>query len=147
MGVRSPSMRFVRALRRIRVDHGCWLWLGSTSDCGYGQLWDGQAKRMDLAHRYFYEVCRGPIPAGLTLDHLCRRRNCVRPSHLEPATNSENILRGVSPSALNARKTHCKRGHPFDAENTRYARNGKGVLGRVCRACNRMRCRGYRRSA
>jgi hypothetical protein len=43
-----------------------------------------------------------------------------------------NVARGVSLSALNARKTSCKRGHPFSPENT-Y------VLGRSrsCRACNR----------
>jgi hypothetical protein len=46
---------------------------------------------------------------------------------MEPVTNRENILRG----SVNARKTHCVAGHPFDDRNT-YT----GAGGRHCRACN-----------
>jgi hypothetical protein len=48
------------------------------------------------AHRFYYTRERGKIPAGLQLDHTCRRRNCVCPSHLEPVTPAENIRRGVA---------------------------------------------------
>ncbi len=59
----------------------------------------------------------GQIPSGLTLDHLCRVRNCVNPAHLEPVTHRENTLRGDGVTAINARKTSCHRGHPFAGEN------------------------------
>lgn len=46
-------------------------------------------------------------------------------------------LRGVA--KLNAAKTHCKRRHPFNEENTRYfSQNGKKKGGRACRVCARM---------
>lgn len=45
------------------------------------------------AHRFVYELLVGPIPAGLTIDHLCRVTSCVRPDHLEPVTNAENVRR------------------------------------------------------
>lgn len=83
---------------------------------------------------------RGSIPKGLTLDHLCRNRACVNPVHLEPVTNRVNILRGIGITAQNARKTHCKHGHPFTVENTIYKHGGGW---RICKICNRARFREY----
>ena len=88
------------------------------------------------AHRVSYQLVVGEIPEGLTLDHLCRNPSCVNPDHLEPVTTKENILRGVSKIAQQARQTHCKRGHPFDEENTMIVRGSA----RQCRACNKARC-------
>lgn len=69
----------------------CWLWQGALDRDGYGRVTvDG---RGHPAHRVMYEVAVGPIPAGLTLDHLCRVPRCVNPSHLEPVTNAENARR------------------------------------------------------
>jgi hypothetical protein len=82
------------------------------------------------------ELFVGPIPEGLVIDHLCRNRGCINPTHMEPVTNAENVLRGEGPTAVNARKTHCKRGHPFDDVNTYvYAK------GRACRMCHQLRQR------
>jgi WhiB family redox-sensing transcriptional regulator len=43
--------------------------------------------------------------------------------------------RRVPPDHVNAGKTHCKHGHPFDAANTYYTVDGE----RRCRACRRAR--------
>lgn len=114
----------------------CIIWTGAVTSAGYGSLWRG--KGTALAHRVVYEEARGPIPAGMTLDHLCRNRRCVNPDHLEPVTNRENILRGTSPSAIHARKTHCPKGHPYDLANTRIRSNGA----RACRTCDQRAWRG-----
>lgn len=92
-------------------------------------------------HRLAYMTFVGPIPKGLTLDHLCRNRNCINPKHLEAVTEKENILRGTSPSAINARKTHCDNGHPFSAENTRM---GKTKKQRHCKICSRAALQRFR---
>jgi hypothetical protein len=83
-----------------KVDrHGpeaCWLWLGQLNQWGYGHFCRTIAPgvhRTVKAHRFAYTLLVGPIPAGLTLDHLCGRRHCVRPDHLEPVTNAENLRR------------------------------------------------------
>lgn len=116
---------------------GCWLWSGCTGSGGYGRVSVG-GKQMP-AHRFIYELLIGEIPHGLQLDHLCRVRNCVNPSHLEPVTGRVNILRGEGPCAQHARKTHCPQGHPYDAANT-YLHKGKY---RYCRICLRLNKRRY----
>ena len=107
----------------------CWGWTAFYGAHGYGQVrWNGTTRR---SHRVAYELLRGPIPTGLTLDHLCRNRLCVRPLHLEPVTNKENILRGDGLTARQARQTHCMYGHLFDEANTQIDYRG----GRRCRTC------------
>lgn len=109
---------------------GCWLWTGRVTR-RYGTVWDGQAQVP--AHRATYSLIKGPIPAGLVIDHLCRNRICVNPDHLEPVTNKENVLRGTGISAANARKTHCKNGHELSGDNLVQWKLKRGM--RECRAC------------
>ncbi len=113
---------------------GCIIWTGHIDKDGYGKV--GNVR----AHRIAYENVCGPIPVGLTIDHLCRVRACVNPDHLEAVTRRENTIRGNGPSALNARKTACVNGHPFDEANTYFATTfdstGAPKARRGCRACN-----------
>ena len=118
----------------------CWLWSGPCTPQGYGRYWAGKNKV--YPHRLAYELLVGPIPEGLTIDHLCRNPRCVNPAHLEPVTPRENTLRGYGLAALHAAKTHCLRGHPFDEENTRVYRGG-----RHCRKCCALRQRARTRHA
>lgn len=107
----------------------CWLWLGSRMNMGYGRI--SVNGREHLAHRLLFEALVGPITSD-TLDHLCRVRHCVNPSHLEPVSRGENVLRGNSLPAMNARKTCCPRGHPFLPPNLYVTKLGY----RDCRACH-----------
>lgn len=110
----------------------CWLWLDHIRPNGYGQFWPSRGKP-EYAHRYAYRHFVGTIPDGLTVDHLCKNRACVNPAHMEIVTRGENNLRGNSPAALSARKTHCLHGHPFNEANTHITPSGH----RKCRICNR----------
>src|SRR5262245_44444955 len=104
-----------RFWRKVEViPNGCWLWTAGQFSNGYGCFSLGTKPRQNaLAHRFCYEKFVGAIPDDKELDHLCRVRHCVNPQHLEPVTRSENLLR--SPIlAISHRKTHCRRGHPFE---------------------------------
>jgi HNH endonuclease len=83
--------------RYAEVDTGYetprWIWQRAKLACGYGRVWDG--KGVVFAHRYFYECEQGPVPEGLEIDHLCRRKDCVRPGHLEAVTHAQNCQRGA----------------------------------------------------
>lgn len=123
-----------------KTDTGCWN-AARLDSKGYGKLWDGE--KYQLAHRVSYELISGSIPDGLDLDHLCRNPACVNPDHLEPVTRRVNLLRGEGFAGVNARKTHCNRGHEFTPENTRMQHRKRGLPGRRCKTCDRNRQRAY----
>ena len=135
-----------RLFARLLIDQetGCLLWNGELNSQGYGQMTVGSrsdgSRRHRLVHIVAWELEKGPVPEGMTLDHVeawgCRHRHCANVAHLEAVTIRENVMRGGGPTAKNAAKTHCLRGHPFDQANT-YIHKSTGQ--RKCRTCRRDR--------
>jgi len=115
-------------------DTGCWVWSGCLQKDGYGSC--NRRMGQSLAHRAFYVFFCGAIPEGKEIDHTCRNRACVNPDHMEPVTHQENVARSVHvpDRHRNGKKTHCKRGHAFDAVNTVLEKEGDRQR-RKCRTC------------
>lgn len=137
----SPkNIPFWDRVDRSNGPNACWPWTAAVQSAGYG------FNRGKLAHRTAYEDAVGPIPDGLTIDHLCSNRRCCNPSHLEPVTREENARRGERNRLTRSggrpdlvRRSHCKHGHEFTPDNVRLVGNA-----RICRTCSSDRVRSFR---
>jgi transposase-like protein len=132
MGVRDPEVRFSRATRwgeppTCNPGLGpCLIYLGADNGNGYGQFrYNG---RNNYAHRYAWERVHGPIPDGLTVDHLCRVRRCVNVEHLDLTDRLDNYMRGVRA------RDKCRNGHRYTADNLIDDPNHPGQ--RICKECH-----------
>lgn len=130
----------------------CWPWTAPLLPTGYGQI-GVHGRRPAPAHRVAYELANGPIPKGGTIDHkchnedptcpggVCKHRACQNPAHLRLTTQGANVLAGKGCTAINAVKTHCPSGHPYDDTNTYMRPDGGGRDCRKCRAATEARRR------
>lgn len=122
----------------VRESTGCHLWLGITSQQGYGQLGDVAKTR---AHRLSWELANGtPIPKGLVVRHSCDTPACINPDHLSVGTDAQNvwdaISRGRRPvSAAFLAKSECERGHDLTKPDAIYFATTRGKRYARCRKC------------
>ncbi len=131
----SERLRFLSKFNKL--GNGCWIWNGSFNNQEYSCF---HIKRNGtwvkiLAHRYSYELIRGPVPPGMELDHLCRDTRCINPDHLEAVTHQKNTERGEAGTyKRTTSKTYCIHGHQYSEENTYINKHGF----RSCKACRKL---------
>jgi hypothetical protein len=107
----------------------CWNWTAGLDAYGYGQFrYEGKTMK---AHRLAWLFVNNNIDDNLSIDHICRNRKCVNPSHMELVTRGENVRRGKGADHWR-NKTHCPSGHKYDDENTAIY-SGR----RNCKTCRR----------
>lgn len=144
--IKPPIERF---LALVKIQPGCWLWLGSTAKNGYGQfVLDGRRDRKKVRiapYKFIWEYLNGPMPKDLEPDHTCNNRRCCNPEHIEPVTHAENQRRAAVRRRLEGRRvnytprsrpTHCPHGHEYTPANSYLTPQGSIY----CRECNRLAC-------
>lgn len=120
-----------RFWRKVVPTEVCWHWIGGKNKNGYGQFQIGGYKSRTVnVHRFAYELQFGVIPTGKEIDHKCRNRACVKPSHLRAISHKENVLCGISFAAEFAKRTYCKHGHLLAGQNLKPSSDR-----RRCRLC------------
>lgn len=132
------------ATRYVEDEAGCYVSTYSVASHGYAQIGWGIAPHEDgrprssgtTAHRAAWTHVHGPIPEGVTIDHRCKNRRCVRVSHLRMLTNFENARRT---SGRDWPEGQCVNGHP---NSDLYLADGGRRL--RCRPCQRETQRRYR---
>lgn len=130
--------------------NGCWIWRGRLSADGYGKInFNG---RNGYAHRLSYLLFKGELPTEntrlLQIDHLCSRKGCVNPDHLELVSAKENCRRGMAnrkKSLFGLRVTHCVHGHEYTDANTYWRTLKTGRRKRSCRTCSRAGVNAWKR--
>jgi HNH endonuclease len=158
---RGKKLSFEEYIRRfwqnVHKTDSCWEWRGTTDYYGYGRYYASSPYseiRTTIAHRIAFIIEVSDIPEGLELDHLCRNRPCVNPAHLEPVTGQENKRRAApfkpkihyrrSYAQIAKLHTHCRRGHEYTDDNTRYQYDKKyDMMRRACRACIKAKRHAY----
>lgn len=135
---RGPKRRpaIERWAEQVDKTPTCWNWTGAKQSGGYGRFGlGGRGGKVVLVHRWTYEYFVGPIPDGLTIDHLCRNTSCVNPAHMEVVTRQVNARRGNP----NTDKVRCKHGHALTDDNV-YVSPSRPTV-RDCIKCRRARRR------
>lgn len=133
---KKTKNRFVKKLK-LDPKSGCLEWQSTLKSNGYGEFKytaSVNVYKKAVAHKVYYTHIKGEIKDGMVLDHKCRNRKCVNPDHLRVVDRKTNCMENsISPVALNAKKTHCPKGHEYTQENT-YHYRGKS---RMCIRCRK----------
>ncbi len=131
-------------MSRVIVTDGCHLWNGAHNKFGYPVF------RQGLAHRWALARALGrPLAPKEYALHGCDNPGCVRvgPGHVYPGDQKQNMRDSIergrfrNGATINAAKTHCPAGHPYDEANTHVRSSGR----RQCRSCNAAQARARRR--
>lgn len=106
-------------------------------------LWRRNRQKLSRVHRLMLEAFVGPCPDGMEACHGNGDRSDNRLDNLRWDTSGSNKYDIVKHgNHVQARKTHCPHGHPYDEENTYSPPSNPRI--RYCQTCRRESARKFR---
>ena len=81
----------------------CWLWTGEKNNMGYGrfEFWHEGRRLRYFAHRLACVLTGHPIPETRVARHSCDTPACIRPDHIIPGSQGDNIRDAVDRGRMN----------------------------------------------
>lgn len=120
---RIVALSILRPCTVAGLTGDCYVFTGPRDSKGYGRISERRPgvwyPVVERTHRVAWRMIRGPIPEGLTLDHLCYCEPCWNPDHLEPVTRSENTRRAI----FRQKTIGVSKGFIFPVRKLRRSRN------------------------
>lgn len=118
-------------MKKVQRKTDCWIWPYSINRDGYGNL--GRNGKVVNAYKYIYEMLIRKVPANCELDHICKNRLCVNPTHLEPVSHAENCRRGnqtklTKENVKEIRRLSAKMTHQDIAKKFNVSRQSIGLI-------------------
>lgn len=137
-GMRNNAEKFWAQVEMSGPDE-CWLWTGPVRPKGYGMArWDGHTH--NASRLAWILTAQITPPKHLFVCHTCHNPPCCNPNHLYLGNaQTNNLDTVVSGRHSKTRRTHCRRGHPYDAVNIYPGLSETGRPHRDCRICKRER--------
>jgi hypothetical protein len=129
----ANTLESILSFKRID-ENGCWIYRGSINIHGYGCAnLDGKLQTVHRlsAHKYLGLDLDKADDFALHKPLICKSRKCFNPEHLYIGNHADNM--GDKKKA----HTHCSKGHELTNKNTMRGSRGE----KVCRICDRTRCR------
>ncbi len=124
--------------QRSRLNNDCLIFTGGLDKDGYGQTYF--QGRGYLCHRlsaiFFLELDINDKSLRALHKIECTDKACWTPEHLYIGTHQDNmndmVIMGSNKYThsgnQHTNQTHCKRGHEFTEENTRYTEKGRKCI-------------------
>lgn len=133
--IRDERLRERFDAKVVRQDDGCWIWVGSIGEDGYGRLYVGGTRHMDKAHRVALFFKTGRFPTGV-VRHTCDVRACCNPDHVVEGTQLENvrdmIQKGRQVQVLGSRRGTAKLTEKSVADARREWAEGRWPTKKAC---------------
>lgn len=102
--IRAAAVRLSMAdtfAKWVKKTDGCWGWTGATDKDGYGIFtYEGKTYR---APKVALALDGRPVPPGKLACHHCDNPICIRPDHLYPGTQLQNMADAVKRNRLRPR--------------------------------------------